>query len=415
MTGDLPTGAIQHAVTALSNGEMVIVVDDADRENEGDLIVAAELATDAQLAFLVRHTTGIVCAPMDGDRADSLLLPQMVSDNSDAHGTAFTVTVDHITTGTGVSAVDRTRTVRALADPGTGPNELRRPGHIFPLRARNGGVLTRAGHTEATVDLLRLAGLSGVGVISEVVADDGSMRSGANLRDFAAQHNLRLLSISDLVQYRRIAERVVEPVASAAMPTPYGDFRATVYRSSMDGTEHIALVMGDVAAAGAGDSGALVRVHSECLTGDVLGSLRCDCGSQLEQGLQAIAAEGCGAIVYLRGHEGRGIGLAHKIRAYALQEQGLDTVDANIAQGLPVDSRSYGVGAQILSDLGIRKLRLITNNPAKYGGVEGHGLKIVARVALPTIQTQHNLEYLHTKRERLGHALDLGSAFAADR
>jgi 3,4-dihydroxy 2-butanone 4-phosphate synthase/GTP cyclohydrolase II len=413
MSGDLPAGAVQHAVAAPASGELVVVLDDADRENEGDLVLAAELATDAKMAFLVRHTTGIVCTPMNGERADALSLPQMVANNSDAHGTAFTVTVDHVTTGTGVSAEDRTRTVRAVADPATRPEELRRPGHVFPLRAREGGVLVRAGHTEATVDLLQMAGLSGVGVISEIVADDGSMRRGADLSAFAAQHGLPMLSISDLVQYRRATERLVEPTASCTLPTRYGDFRAVVYRSSLDGIEHLALVLGDVAAAGATDAGALVRVHSECLTGDILGSLRCDCGGQLDQALRAIAAEGRGAAVYLRGHEGRGIGLSHKIRAYALQEGGLDTVEANIAQGLPVDSRSYGIGAQILGDLGIRRLRLITNNPAKYGGLDGYGLKIVGRVALPVLQNVHNVGYLRTKRDRMGHELNLGPAATA--
>ncbi|GAA3522852.1 bifunctional 3,4-dihydroxy-2-butanone-4-phosphate synthase/GTP cyclohydrolase II [Amycolatopsis ultiminotia] len=413
MSADLPAGAVQHAVAALANGEPVVVLDDADRENEGDLVLAAELVTDEKMAFLVRHTTGIVCTPMDGERADSLSLPQMVTDNSDAHDTAFTVTVDHITTSTGVSAADRTRTVHALADAATRPAELRRPGHVFPLRAREGGVLVRAGHTEATVDLLRLAGLSGTGVISEIVADDGSMRRGSDLSAFAAEHGLQVLSISDLVRYRRASERLVEPTASCALPTRYGDFRAVVYRSSLDGIEHLALVLGDVAAAGATAAGVLVRVHSECLTGDILGSLRCDCGGQLEQALQVIAAEGRGVAVYLRGHEGRGIGLSHKIRAYALQEDGMDTVEANIAQGLPADSRSYGTGAQILGDLGIRRLRLITNNPAKYGGLDGYGLKIVERVALPVLQNAHNIEYLRTKRDRMGHELDLGPAATA--
>jgi 3,4-dihydroxy 2-butanone 4-phosphate synthase/GTP cyclohydrolase II len=398
-----PAEAVQHAVAALAAGRMVIVVDDADREDEGDLVVAAELVTEEQLAFLVRHTTGIVCAPMSAARAQELQLPQMVEANTDGHGTAFTITVDHVETGTGVSAADRTRTVRALAGPGTRPEQLRRPGHVFPLRARSGGVLVRAGHTEAAVDLTTMAGLSGVGVIGEIVDEDGSMRRGASLEGFAAEHGLPVLAIADLVRYRRATERLVEQVASSQMPTEFGAFRAVAYRSSLDGTEHLALVMGDVAAAGRTSAGALVRVHSECLTGDILGSLRCDCGGQLEQALRAVAAEGCGAVVYLRGHEGRGIGLAHKIRAYALQDQGLDTVDANTVQGLPADSRSYGVGAQILGDLGITRLRLITNNPAKYRGLEGHGLTVVGRVALPVVETPHNVRYLRTKRERMGH------------
>ncbi len=404
--GRSPAEAVQRALAALAAGRMVVVIDDADRENEGDLLVAAELVTDEQMAFIIRHTTGIICAPMTEERCQVLRLPQMVTDNTDAHGTAFTVSVDHVGTGTGVSAPCRARTLRALADPATLPTQLRRPGHVFPLRAREGGVLIRAGHTEAAVDLTRMAGLSGVGVIGEIVADDGSMRSGHDLLDFAATYDLPVLDIADLVRYRRATERLVAPVASAAMPTEFGSFRAVAYRNTLDGTEHLALVMGDVAAAGRSGPGVLVRVHSECLTGDILGSLRCDCGGQLEQALRAIAEEGCGAVVYLRGHEGRGIGLGHKIRAYSLQEQGLDTVDANTAQGLPIDSRSYGVGAQILSDLGVRRIRLITNNPAKYGGLDGHGLELVGRVPLPTVETAHNVRYLRTKRERMGHLLE---------
>lgn len=401
-----PAEAVQRAVAALAEGgRMVVVVDDADREDEGDLIVAADLVTASQMAFMVRHTTGIVCAPMAAERADELRLPPMVSDNTDVHGTAFTVTVDHVDTGTGVSAVDRVRTLRALSAPETLPRHLRRPGHIFPLRARDGGVLVRAGHTEAAVDLCAMAGQSGVGVISEITADDGSMRRGADLLSFARRHELPVLAIADLVRYRRATERLVEQVATASMPTAFGAFRAVAFRNVLDGVEHLALVMGDVAAAGRSTRGALVRVHSECLTGDILGSLRCDCGGQLEQAFRAIAEEGCGAVVYLRGHEGRGIGLGHKIRAYALQEQGLDTVDANTAQGLPADSRSYGVGAQILSSLGINRLRLITNNPAKFGGLDGYGLQIVGRVALPVVETPHNVRYLRTKRDRMGHRL----------
>ncbi len=402
-----PAEAVQHAVAALSAGGMVVVVDDAAREDEGDLIVAAELVTDRQMAFMVRHGTGIVCVPMTGQRADDLRLPPMVADNTDTHGTAFTVSVDHVGTGTGVSAAERTATARALADPATMPTELRRPGHVFPLRARPGGVLVRAGHTEAAVDLTRLAGLSGVGVITEITADDGTMPSGARVAEFAREHGLPLLAIADLVRYRRATERLVEQLATSAMPTEFGAFRAVAYRSTLDGSEHLALVMGDVAEAGRSERGALVRVHSECLTGDILGSLRCDCGGQLEHALRAIAAEGCGALVYLRGHEGRGIGLGHKIRAYALQEQGLDTVDANTAQGLPADARNYGVGSQILSDLGIRRLRLITNNPAKFGGLDGYGLTIVGRVSLPVVETPHNVRYLRTKRERMGHDLEV--------
>lgn len=406
MNRTFPAENVTRAVATLAAGRMVVVVDDADRENEGDLVAAAATATAEQMAFIVRNTTGIVCAPMTTERADTLHLPQMVERNTDAHGTAFTVTVDHVSTGTGVSAVDRSATVRALASEDTAPDDLHRPGHVFPLRARAGGVLARAGHTEAAVDLLRMAGIEEVGVIGEIVADDGSMRCGEDLLAFAAAHDLPVLRIADLVRYRNSTEHFVERFATSGMPTVFGEFRAVAYRSMLDGTEHLALVMGDVAAAGRSEAGVLVRVHSECLTGDILGSLRCDCGAQLEQALAAIATEGCGVLVYLRGHEGRGIGLAHKIRAYALQENGLDTVDANTAQGLPVDSRSYGVGAQILAELGVRRIRLITNNPAKYGGLEGYSLDIVGRVHLPTVTTAYNVRYLRTKRERLGHRFD---------
>lgn len=399
------TGAVARAVSAIAAGGMVVVVDDADREDEGDLIVAAGTVTTEQVAFIVRHTTGILCAPMPEARADELRLSPMVTDNADAHQTAFTVTVDHVDSGTGVSAADRANTLRALACRVTRAEDLSRPGHIFPLRARDGGVLIRAGHTEAAVDLMTLAGADPVAVIGEIVAPDGSMARGEQLLAFAREHDLPLLNIADLVRYRRATERLVERVATSTMPTAFGDFRAAAYRSTVDATEHLALVMGDVAAAGRSQRGALVRVHSECLTGDILGSLRCDCGAQLEQAMREIAVEGCGVIVYLRGHEGRGIGLAHKIRAYALQEEGLDTVDANTAQGLPVDSRNYGTGAQILTDLGIRRLRLITNNPAKFGGLDGHGLQIVGRVGMPVAENPHNVRYLRTKQERMGHRL----------
>ena len=397
------TESVQRAVAALAGGKMIVVVDDEDRENEGDLIVAADAVTPGQVAFMVRHTTGILCAPMTAERADVLRLPPMVDDNEDAHGTAFTVTVDHCSTGTGVSAVDRCRTLRGLAAPEAAAEHFRRPGHIFPLRARDGGVLVRAGHTEAAVDLLGIAGRPQIGVIGEIVAPDGSMSRGDQLKAFAAEHDLPLLSIADLVRHRRATERLIEHVASASLPTAFGDFTAIAYRSTVDGTEHLAMVYGDVAAASRSGASVLTRVHSECLTGDILGSLRCDCGSQLEYALHAVAEEGCGVVVYLRGHEGRGIGLGHKIRAYALQEQGLDTVDANLAQGLPVDSRSYGTGAQILADLGIRRIRLLTNNPAKYTGLAGYHIDITDRVSLPTVANPHNVRYLRTKQDRMGH------------
>ena len=397
------SGAAQQAIAAIAGGGMVVVTDAADREDEGDLIVSAATITTEQVAFLVRHTTGILCAPMTAARARNLQLPQMVAENTDHHGTAFTVTVDHVRSGTGVSAADRARTLRSLAAPSTRPGDLTRPGHIFPLTAREGGVLVRAGHTEAAVDLMSIAGRPEVAAIGEIVAEDGSMARGEVLREFAREHDLPVLDIAELVRYRWTTERLVDHVATASMPTVFGDFRAVAYRSTIDQVEHLALVMGDVAAAGRSDAGVLVRVHSECLTGDIVGSLRCDCGTQLEQALRAVAAHGCGAVVYLRGHEGRGIGLARKIRAYELQEDGLDTVDANVAQGLPVDARHYGIGAQVLNDLGVERIRLMTNNPAKQDGLEGQGVKVVERVAMPTNENPHNVRYLHTKRDRMGH------------
>lgn len=402
-----PAANVQSAAAALAAGELLVVVDDADRENEADLVGAAELITDEQMAFIIRHTTGIVCVPMKAERCAALQLPQMVEHNDEAHGTAFTVSVDHVDAGTGVSAAARARTVRALADGGTRPEQLRRPGHVFPLRARDGGTLVRAGHTEAALDLLSIAGLAQVAVISELITPEGPMLPGDRAGEFATEHGLTMVTVADLVRYRSGSERLVEAVASSAMPTAFGEFRAIAYRNSLDGSEHLALVMGDVAAAGTSERGVLTRVHSECLTGDILGSMRCDCGAQLEHAARLIAEEGCGIIVYLRGHEGRGIGLAHKIRAYALQDQGLDTVDANTAQGLPADARSYGIGAQILVDAGASRLRLITNNPTKTDGLDGYGLDIVGRISLPVAATRHNVRYLRTKRDRMGHDLDI--------
>jgi 3,4-dihydroxy 2-butanone 4-phosphate synthase/GTP cyclohydrolase II len=405
---DASSSAVQKAAGALAAGELIVVLDDEDRENEADLIGAAQSATEAQLAFMVRHTTGIICVPMTPARCEALRLPQMVAANSDAHATAFTVSVDCMETDTGVSAADRARTVRALADPDARPDDFRRPGHVFPLRAREGGTLVRAGHTEAAIDLLQIAGLRHVGMIGELVSDDGSMARGDQARAFSEAHGLTLVRVADVVRHRRRAEQPVRAVASASMPTVFGDFRAVGYRNSLDGGEHLALVMGDVAAAADRGEAVLTRVHSECLTGDILGSLRCDCGAQLEAALRLIAREGCGVLVYLRGHEGRGIGLAHKVTAYALQEQGLDTVDANLAQGLPVDARSYGVGAQILADLGVSRIRLLTNNATKANGLAGYGLSIVERVPLTTSPTPQNVRYLRTKRDRLGHQLNIG-------
>jgi 3,4-dihydroxy 2-butanone 4-phosphate synthase/GTP cyclohydrolase II len=395
---------IEEAIEQLKRGGMIVVVDDEDRENEGDLIMAAEDVTAESMAFFLEHTSGVFCSPLEAARADELDLPLMVVANTEAQRTAFTVTVDyrHGTT-TGISAADRAATIRALIDPTTKASDLNRPGHIFPLRYRAGGVLKRAGHTEATVDLCRLAGKFPSGVLCEIVTKDKSdMARLPELEAFAEEHGLPLVTIADLIRYRRKHEKLVRRVAEASLPTVHGDFNAVVYESVLDGEQHMALVYGDLSNA----SDVLVRVHSECLTGDALGSLRCDCGPQLQGALAKVANEGAGVIVYLRGHEGRGIGLGHKIRAYALQETGVDTVDANTELGLPVDSREYGIGAQILVDLGITSMRLLTNNPAKYGGLEGFGLNIVERVSLESVPTAFNIDYLRTKRERMGHLLE---------
>ncbi|HEY1761066.1 MAG TPA: bifunctional 3,4-dihydroxy-2-butanone-4-phosphate synthase/GTP cyclohydrolase II [Acidimicrobiales bacterium] len=395
---------IEEAVAQLRNGGMVVVVDDEDRENEGDLVMAAEDVTAESMAFYLEYTSGIFCVPIENQRADDLQLPLMVVANTEAQRTAFTVSVDyrHGTT-TGISAHDRAATVRALIDPATRPNDLNRPGHIFPLRYRQGGVLKRAGHTEATIDLCRLAGKQLSGVLCEIVtADKSDMARLPELEAFAEKHHLPVVTIADLVRYRRRNEKLVKRVAESSLPTEFGLFQAYVFESVLDGEQHMALVYGDIDSA----RDLLVRVHSECLTGDALGSLRCDCGPQLHTALAKIAAEGAGILVYLRGHEGRGIGLGHKIRAYALQEEGRDTVDANLEQGLPVDSREYGIGAQILVDLGVTSMRLMTNNPIKYGGLEGFGLNIVERVPLESRPTSFNIDYLRTKRERMGHLLE---------
>ena len=396
--------SIEEALEQLRRGGMIVVVDDEDRENEGDLIMAAEDVTPETMAFYLEHTSGIFCVPLEDTRADELDLPLMVMANTEAQRTAFTVTVDyrHGTT-TGISAGDRAATVRALIDPSTKPTDLNRPGHIFPLRYRPGGVLKRAGHTEATVDLCRLAGKYPSGVLCEVVTKDkAGMARLPELETFAKEHDLPLVSIADLIRYRRHHEKLVRRVAEAALPTEFGDFRAVVFESVLNAEQHIALVYGDLE----GVENVLVRVHSECLTGDAFGSLRCDCGPQLHAALSMVATEGAGVVVYLRGHEGRGIGLGHKIQAYALQEDGRDTVDANLELGLPVDSREYGIGAQILVDLGVTSMRLMTNNPTKRGGLEGFGLNIVERVPLESRPTEHNIDYLRTKRERMGHILD---------
>jgi 3,4-dihydroxy 2-butanone 4-phosphate synthase/GTP cyclohydrolase II len=396
--------SIEEAIAQLRRGGMVVVVDDEDRENEGDLIMAAEDVTAESMAFYLEYTSGVFCVPLEAARADELDLPLMVVANTEAQRTAFTVTVDYRHgTSTGISAGDRAATVRALIDPATLATDLNRPGHIFPLRYRAGGVLKRAGHTEATVDLCRLAGKYPSGVLCEIVTQDkAGMARLPELEAFAANHGLPLVSIADLIRYRRHHEKLVRRVAEASLPTEHGEFRAVVFESVLDGEQHMALVYGEIDDV----DNVLVRVHSECLTGDALGSLRCDCGPQLQTALAKVAAEGAGVVVYLRGHEGRGIGLGHKIRAYALQENGADTVDANLELGLPIDSREYGIGAQILVDLGITSMRLMTNNPTKYGGLEGFGLDIVERVALQSRPTAHNIDYLRTKRERMGHLLE---------
>jgi 3,4-dihydroxy 2-butanone 4-phosphate synthase/GTP cyclohydrolase II len=363
------------------------------------------------MAFFLRHGSGIVCAPMSGERATALALPPMVENNTDAHRTAFTVTVDHADVGTGISAADRTRTVLALADPATRPADLRRPGHVFPLRARPGGVLARPGHTEAATDLVSLAGSGGVAVITELVGDDGVPLAGNAVRDFARRHGLPHLDVADLVRHRRRTHRLVHRTGRARLPTDHGLFEASCYRSTLDGVEHVALTTGDLAAANSSPAGVLVRVHSECVTGDLFGSHRCDCGSQLRAALDAIAAEGAGALVYLRGHKGRGIGLGHKLQAYQLQDQGRDTVDANLELGLPVDARDYGAAAAILAELGISRVRLITNNPRKCSDLDG--IELVARVASRPSPTPENLAYLATKRDRMGHLLDLPAAVLA--
>jgi len=402
---------VERAIAEVAAGRPVVVVDDADRENEGDIIFAASKATPALLAFTIRHTSGVICVPMLGEDLDRLQLPLMTTQNTERMRTAFTVSVDArdgVTTG--ISAADRARTVRALVDSATEPYELGRPGHIFPLRYTSGGVLRRPGHTEAAVDLARLAGLAPAGVLAEVVNDDGTMKRLPALREFADEHGLALISIAQLIEYRRYSERMISRVVQTTVPNSYGQWRAIGYLNSMDGTEHLALVLGDVALGASGAAAGrdvLVRMHSECLTGDVFGSQRCDCGTQLSAAMAAIAAEGRGVVVYLRGHEGRGIGLLSKLQAYQLQDAGADTVDANIELGFPVDAREYSTGAQILADLGVSSLRLLTNNPAKIKGLADCGLKVSGTVSLPVSETPHNLRYLIAKRDRLGHLIEL--------
>lgn len=393
---------VHDLVAAIGRGEMVIMVDDADRENEGDLILAAEQATPAQLGFMLRHTSGIICISMLGERLDKLDLPMMVAQNTDVRRTAFTISVDarHGTT-TGISGADRARTVEVLIDPASAPDDLARPGHMYPLRYAPGGVLKRAGHTEASVDLATLAGLYPAAVLAEVMNDDGSVARLPELLAFAEEHGFLIGTIADLIAHRRAQEKLVERGVEATIPTRHGEFQAIGYRSLVDGREHLAIVRGDI-----GDGrDILVRVHSECLTGDVFGSQRCDCGEQVDLAMAKIAAEDRGVILYIRGHEGRGIGLLNKLAAYDLQDRGYDTVDANLELGLPVDARDYGVGSQILYDLGVRTMRLMTNNPQKRAGITGYGLEILDQIPLETTHNEHNTRYLQTKRTRLGHLL----------
>ena len=402
---------VEEAIAAYREGRFVVVLDDEDRENEGDLILAAQHATPERIAFLVRHTSGIVCVAIPSERARELDLPLMVTANTECMRTAFTVSVDlkHGTT-TGISASDRAATLRALASPELAPGDLLRPGHVFPLIARPGGVLKRAGHTEAAVDLARLSGLAPAGALCEIVSEDGTqMARRAELEAFALAHDLPIITVADLIRYRRRTEKIVEHVSDAALPTSWGLFRCHAYRSLLDGIEHVAFVKGEVR----GKENVLVRVQSECLTGEVFRSLRCDCGAQLDGAMRLLSREEAGVLVYLRGHEGRGIGICNKMRAYDLQDRGRDTVDANTELGLPADAREYGVGAHILSDLGVSTLRLLTNNPRKYGGLEGYGLRITERMGLLVEPCPDNVEYLRTKQERMGHLLgDLTDAIS---
>ncbi|MDD4346601.1 MAG: bifunctional 3,4-dihydroxy-2-butanone-4-phosphate synthase/GTP cyclohydrolase II [Desulfitobacteriaceae bacterium] len=392
--------SIETALDEIREGKMVVVVDDEDRENEGDLLMAAEKVTPEAINFMATYGRGLICVPLTKERIVALQLEQMVSQNTDPHGTAFTVSVDGETTTTGISAHERASTIKILSDPASKPGNLRRPGHIFPLQAREGGVLVRAGHTEGAVDLARLAGLQPAGVICEIMNEDGSMARVSDLLKFAKKHDLKLVTIQDLISYRRKKEKLIEMVVSINLPTDYGNFLAKGYRSILDNKEHLALVMGQI------DDGqpVLVRVHSECLTGDIFHSHRCDCGDQLKAALEQIGREGRGVLLYMR-QEGRGIGLFNKLKAYKLQEQGQDTVEANIALGFPADLRDYGVGAQILADLGIRNVHLMTNNPRKIVGLEGYGLRVSKRIPIEIPSRPENKRYLNTKKIKLGHYL----------
>jgi 3,4-dihydroxy 2-butanone 4-phosphate synthase/GTP cyclohydrolase II len=398
----VPISTIEEALEDIRQGKPVIVVDDDSRENEGDLVIAADKVTPELINLMAQEARGLICMPISGERLDELNIPQMVNQNTTSHGTAFTVSVDVLDGATtGISAQDRAATVKAMIDPSTRPEDLGRPGHIFPLRYANGGVLVRTGHTEAIVDMARLAGLYPAGVICEIMAPDGTMARMPYLEEFAQKHDLRIVTIEDLIAYRRQHEKLVERVADAKLPTRYGDFVTVAYSSVVDAEEHIALVMGDIKP----DEPTLVRVHSQCTTGDIFGSLRCDCGPQMDMALEAIAKEGKGVFLYMR-QEGRGIGLHNKIRAYALQDSGMDTVEANVELGFAPDLRWYGIGAQILADLGVKKLKLLTNNPKKVVGLEAYGLELVDRVPIVVPPNPENQQYLETKRLKMGHLLD---------